>query len=586
MTSLDTSESLDLAHYSDDSLLAESLTLSSLSSSTSSTPPIPAGCMVPLSVIIGHNDGPVMLHSPPRNLSKATLTAPTPPRLRTMMKEKLLIETWLNGVDPNASDHTPWSEITFAQPVPWKSEGSLYAPEAFKSNMTSARRSQAPEVLKQRDSAQSKRATNRHALVFEREIILHTGSKSNRVSLQAPANSMDPDVAAMISELQDLNSFFKKQQQPSELPPPPSLIVSNSHFSLPVSFESPVKQIPQATLPLAARRGKMLPPVSINQAFDETEYPGMPTAFLGSPSTYSPKFEFASHPGRSSMDLQEMVTSLRSQCASIEPSKPVDARTIEITPPTPEEEDEWAFADGILDFYSPPSFQSEFVKKPLHADLVDYAAESLSSRSPSRSESVTFMPSAPPSASLPPCPPAQRVSVRSILKSSKSVRFAEEVEVESPAPARPSYQPSTLPKPRESPSRPRPMLHDPFRSPPPRALPVLQSRPGRQRRATTPASFDSPTSSPAKGRLCVTNTNTNANAGSPSASAGIPMGGRHSLGRVFTKEKENKGVSGRWTLNESVPKRASVQVAVSGSGTQPQKSRMPVPLRNILTRFK
>ncbi|KAF7309800.1 Methylenetetrahydrofolate reductase [Mycena indigotica] len=576
-------ESLDRVRYTpDDSLLAESLTLSSLSSSTSTTPPIPAGCMVPLSVIIDHHDGPVMFHSSPtKTPSKATLTAPTPPRLRTMMKEKLLIETWLvnmNGVDPDIAGHTPWSGIPIEDPIPWKSEGSLHTPQAFKSSISSARRQTPTQIVV------SKRKSNRNALVFEREIILQSNDgKANRVSLQA---SMEPEVAAIVSELQDLNSFFK-QEQSSALPPPPSLIISNSHFSLPVSFESPAKQMPKSSIPLAMRRGKMLPPVSINSLCNQTEYPGMPTAFLGSPSTYSPKFEFASQPRRRSMDLRDMVTSLRSQCASMEPARPIDTRAIEVTPPgTPRPDDEWAFADGILDFYSPSPFKSEFVKKPLRVDLVEYAAESLSTRSSSRAESLAVIPSAPPSTPLPPCPPIQRVSVRSILKSSKSVRFAEEVEVEipkNPAPE-PSPRNSASSKPREL--RPRSMLHDPLRSPPPKPLPVLRPRPPHQRRATTPASFGSssnPASSPNKSRLCVTNTNTNINASSGgSIPASSSTGGRHSLGRVFGKDKENKVTNGRWTLNENVLKRASIHTTTAS----PVKSRMPVPLRNILTRFK
>jgi hypothetical protein len=54
--------------------------------------------MVPLATIIGHQDGPTMSRHYPRRtlaLPKATLTSPTPPRLRTMLKEKLLVETWL-----------------------------------------------------------------------------------------------------------------------------------------------------------------------------------------------------------------------------------------------------------------------------------------------------------------------------------------------------------------------------------------------------------------------------------------------------------------------------------------------------------
>ncbi|KAJ7180696.1 hypothetical protein C8R46DRAFT_985720, partial [Mycena filopes] len=326
--------SLDLSHcVLDDSLLAESLTLSSLASSTSSTPPIPAGCMVPLATIISHHDGPTMAcHTALRRLSKATLTSPTPPRLRTMLREKLLVETWLTGVDSDSSEHTPWGGISNTEPVTWKSEGSIHSPQAFKTKMALARGNRSPESI-DRDSTPTisltgppdalQRSTKRNARVFERQIVVKSGGgKSSRLSLQASERAMDPEVADMISELQNLNAFFKEQPpSPSDRQraPPPALIVSNSHFSLPVSLESSGNLTPGVPVGLAARRGKkMPPPLSFKQPSDNNAYPSMPTAFLGSPSTYSPKFEFASDPNRGSMDLQQMVTSLRSQCASID----------------------------------------------------------------------------------------------------------------------------------------------------------------------------------------------------------------------------------------------------------------------------
>ncbi|KAJ6518833.1 hypothetical protein C8R45DRAFT_884998, partial [Mycena sanguinolenta] len=460
----------------DDSLLSESLTLSSLSSSTSSTPPIPAGCMVPLATIIGQ-DGPTLsrrLSSRKSGSGRATLTSPTPPRLRTMLKEKLLVETWLNGVGFDSPELTPWGGINNAEPSSWKSEGSLYSPQVFKTKMAIARRNRSPELTAQEATPimgeTSHRSSNRNALVFEREIILNSGGQSTRVSLQASSKSMDPGVADMISELRNLNSFFKEQEtKPSGRPAPPSLIVSNSHFSLPVSLESSGNLTPKAPLALAARRGKkMLPPLSVKPSSGENEYPSIPTAFLGSPSAYSPKFEFASHPHRPSMDLQQMVTSLRSQCAPLNPgSTGVDG-----------EVDEWAFADGLLNTYSPRPFDSEFVKKPLLPDMVDYAAESLTADTPASSSrgsvvSLHHCPSPsdprpgstlnpPPSAPLPPRP-AQRTSVRSILKSSKSVRFAS--------------LPNERPESPESPAVVTPRARRSLPSSPPSKRLTLQPRP-------------------------------------------------------------------------------------------------------------
>ncbi|KAJ6581535.1 hypothetical protein B0H19DRAFT_510841 [Mycena capillaripes] len=604
--------SLDLSRcVLDDSLLSESLTLSSLSSSTSSTPPIPAGCMIPLATIIGHHDGPTMSHSTPsRKISKATLTSPTPPRLRTMLREKLLVETWLNGVAPDSSEHTPWGGIDNAEPISWKSEGSIYSPQAFKTKMALARRHRTPGLKEQEPTSAisatcpppdtSRRSSNRNALVFEREIILNSGGQSTRLSLRASSNTMDPGVADMISELQNLNSFFKEQEANARhvAPPPPSLIVSNSHFSLPVSLESSGNLTPGVPLALAARRGKkMLPPLSVKQSPDENEYPSMPTAFLGSPSTYSPKFEFASHPSRRSMDLQQMVTSLRSQCASIDSDVPTREAQ---QSGAGGEDDEWAFADGLLDAYGSRPFDSQFVKKPLRSDLVDYAEESLTD-SPSSSNRGHI--NAPPLMPLPPRP-AQRTSVRSILKSSKSVRFTlpderpdsmEVPAIVTPRPRR-SLGPSSPPSRRSLPLRPRsnstvrPTTPAPLRSPP-KSTPL--GRVPDQRRATAPgASYHlaSPAPSPAKAPATPTRS-------LPKKASGS---GLHSLSRVFstaTATKENKPSSespnptpsrARWTLNENVLRRASIAVTQTPAQTQTQtqKTRMPVPLRNILTRFK
>ncbi|KAJ7504378.1 hypothetical protein B0H11DRAFT_514417, partial [Mycena galericulata] len=587
--------SLDLAHYNlDDSILS--------------------GCMVPLSTIIGHYEGPTMSRRNSR-VSKATPTSPTPPRLRTMLREKLLVETWLTGVDGASADHTPWGDIGNAEATPWKSEGSIYAPDVFKTKMASARRNRilghtTPSICVTAPPDTFQRTANRNALVFEREIILASGGKSSRMSLQASAKTMDPEVADMISELQNLNSFFKEQGVSTHsdhhaAPQPPSLIVSNSHFSLPVSLESSGNLTPGVPLALAARRGKkMLPPLSFKQTSDENAYPSIPSAFLGSPSAYSPKFEFASDPNRCSMDLQQMVTSLRSQCASIDSGTgtPAEATSQEtsLLNAVGREDDEWAFADGLLDMYNSRSFDSDFVKKPLLADMVNYAEESLVNR-PSSSDNIrgrcSSNPTAPPSTPLPPCPASQpeRASIRSILKSSKSVRFASlpnehPPSVDAPAPLAPrrSLGSSSPPSKRALPLRPRshivrPTVPTPLRSPPPKPAPILGRSPG-QRRATTPAAscrLASPASSPA--RPCAATTESSSKKGATP--------GRHSLSRVFsntTAAKENKAnpsnpsspTRSRWTLNENVLRRASI------SGPTSQKSRMPVPLRNILTRFK
>ncbi|KAJ7281531.1 hypothetical protein C8J57DRAFT_1559298 [Mycena rebaudengoi] len=594
-SSLPSDSSVDLSHYifENTMLLSESITLSSLSTSTSSysTLPLPAGCMIPLSTIIG-NDGPTMRRT---SLHTATLSSPTPPRLRTMLKEKQSVGAWVNSSSGNRElpGHTPWGGIENFETKPWIFEGSIYSPDEFKISLAKARarrtREQAPTPtisITSPSEFTSQRAANRNALVFEREIILDSGGESRRWSLQVPAKTMNSEMVDMMLELQSLNSFFKEGADPSVQPHPPLLVVSNSHFTLPVSLESSETLAPYVPLALAARRGKkMLPPLSFKPSVHD-EYPSIPTAFLGSPSAYSPTFEFSSNRGRSSMDLQQMVTSLRSQCASIDSGTPRGSFNPAGTP----HDNEWAFANDLLDQYASQPFNSDFVKKPLLPEIIDYAAESFADTPYLNNRRHTSSPNAPPSTPLPPCPPSQRTSVRSILKSSKSVRFASlpserSVSAASLAPRQSLDSSGPLALRRRS-AVVRPTLG----ATPPKSSPTQLRSPG-QRRATTPAvscRLSSPASPPAPSRRSATAS------GSPSIKSAATSG-RNSLGRVFTSTtaaravaKENKTrpsspnpttpTRTRWTLNENLLRRGSVSGA--------QKSRMPVPLRNILTKFK
>ncbi|CAK5265732.1 unnamed protein product, partial [Mycena citricolor] len=507
--------SLSLSQLSpDEPLLSQSLTLSSISTAMSSNiPTIPAGCIIPFSTIIGHREGPTMGCT---RTFKATPTAPTSPRLRTMLKEKLLIETWLNGVDSDSSVHAPWTHATQADSSAWKAEGSAHSPESFKERIELSRREKSSKTTQTFPSLSKRnRNSNRDALVFEREIILNTGKgKSKRVSLQAPATRMDPEVVDMISELKDLNAFFKEQETILETPPAlslPSLIISNSHFSMPVSLESSGNLSSVGTpLALAARRGKkMLPRLTFKKAAGATDYPSMPTAFLGTPSAYSPNFQFSANAAaKSSMDVREMITSLRSQCGPIDSDPEEDEYSICVASVESDEEaandddDEWAFADGLVD--TSELTESVFLPACSPPETVPSA-------------------SAPPATPLPPCPGPQRASVRSILKSSKSVRFASlpherKVSVVN----KPSAQKASVARAQSTLVRPKSLNPSPVKTS------SLPSRHAGQRRATIPVSFRPDSSAEV-----------------PSTAKTTHSAGRHSLSRVFSsanprKEKENR----------------------------------------------
>ncbi len=73
-------------------------------------------------------------------------------------------------------------------------------------------------------------------------------------------------------------------------------------------------------------------------------YPDIPTAFLGTPS-YASHFDPASV-ANESMNLQDMVGSLRSRCASLQVKTPLDDDFNSIRADMPLD-DEWAFANAL-----------------------------------------------------------------------------------------------------------------------------------------------------------------------------------------------------------------------------------------------
>jgi hypothetical protein len=223
----------------------------------------------------------------------------------------------------------------------------------------------------------------REALVFEREITLGPTDQRKHWSLQVPAANMNPEMVDMVLQLQDLNTFFMEgSEQPGEQPPeptgedhgdnnyrvPPFLVVSNSTTAMPISFSSSTNQETDSTM--AARRGRKVPaPLDLNA--DSNPYPGIPTAFL-SPSEQISKIHDSCGSEASSMDLEDMVASLRSKCASM--CQFPDALSHETQPPgmlaegdddcfspaeaatlptasasASDDEDEWAFAKDLLE---------------------------------------------------------------------------------------------------------------------------------------------------------------------------------------------------------------------------------------------
>ncbi|EGN96679.1 hypothetical protein SERLA73DRAFT_161740 [Serpula lacrymans var. lacrymans S7.3] len=478
--------------------------------------PFPSGRRPPLFTMVDHRARLLFPLPPCASTSSRTheeyetdtvlLTAPTIPRLNLVLREEIFVDSWISSlVSTHPPGHIPWSSDRRTQ-VTWTPEGSVFLSERMKGLK---RRSQ-----KHTDKTASITGINNHenntckggiehcrtpcgsepsawreALVFEHEITMQAVGKNTRLSLHYPAN-MDTDTASLNVGLSQPDPHVcseptgAKPLVPRREQGVPSLIVSNSTATITASMDL-------SEAPLAIRRGKEIVPLRLeeNKVID---YPGIPSAFLGSPSNYSPSFEYANAPDEPLLDHQTMLSNLRSQCYfpdhQASPSPPeregqpvhrsVSAGVPIVSLEEDEDEEEWAFAQdaspslsgrrksifinthdavGIGPF--PPSPQEEEINadafctsrdfEPLSSStLVSPMATSMAvtdRRKTYRSSSalplsnmpttVGAPPNRPPSLPLPPRPalvsPSSPKRVRGILKKVKSVRFLTPDEEES-----------------------------------------------------------------------------------------------------------------------------------------------------------
>ncbi|KAL1756602.1 hypothetical protein FB107DRAFT_289968 [Schizophyllum commune] len=326
-------------------VLAESLSIDTLSTSSSaiSIPSLPLGCMISRPAIVDLKGG---LQS-----RFAKVTVPTAPRMRAMLKDEPCVDRWLDNLRYSSiPGHSPWGETEDAAAPSWLPEGSVYTPEAFRQALSSARSSPAYQTIfrKARSSAPGDGSSSptsptpisptllrrmsyhpssfRDALVFEREISLKSEAGVKRWSMQVPASTMKPELVDIVVELQKLNSFFndgltdlnqgvsaldKHKQRVTT----PALTVSDSHETIPLPLER-VKE--NTTTLIANRRGKKAPPaLNLKRQTPEDTYPGIPTAFLGTPSAYHPELDPRPKREGPAMNINDMISSLRSQCAAI-----------------------------------------------------------------------------------------------------------------------------------------------------------------------------------------------------------------------------------------------------------------------------
>ncbi|KII85864.1 hypothetical protein PLICRDRAFT_31431 [Plicaturopsis crispa FD-325 SS-3] len=398
-------------------------------------------------------------------------TIPTSPRMKTMLRETLSVKKWTENIKPVESIlNEPWGKINTSRSEDWVPSGSYFNPKKFETALDGYRERRRARSMSM--SSLPAISPLGDSLVFEREVIVHTGGKNRRLSLSVPASNMAPEMVNMMLELQDLSSFFKGAPEgiPISSPPDsPGVLAVRRGRKAPPSLSMP---LPPNSEPTAAR--------------NSFPYPNIPTPFLGSPSTYTPEFDFSNNTAEDdpSMGLEDMVASLRSRCVSMGDGSPNvavfqnESLMLQQSPlsritmtgqDVQEGEDDWEFAHNLMQTYGHKAFPAKStVIAPLyptrhaslpasklnktiefdtpessfandasgHMEASDVSMTSPVTKSPTRRRNTTPA-GKPPSIPLPAvssaCPPTtprsgmsppRHTKFRSILKSAKVVRFA------------------------------------------------------------------------------------------------------------------------------------------------------------------
>ncbi|KZP03600.1 hypothetical protein FIBSPDRAFT_1055182 [Athelia psychrophila] len=535
---------------------------------------------------------------------KTIVSIPTGPRVRATLGEIVNVRRWTKeATPPYETAHLQWDTPADVAAKPWIFEGSIFAQDEFKSLHALSHRPintsashewsfESNETTNTRDDIEQADAPcNRNALIFEREITLQENGHTKRVSLQVPANRMNPEMVDMMLELRGLSSYFANAQPDEDTAAsqaPPTLIVSSSSVSTTLSFDSAASAASEEHIEIQS-------PKALIEHSAQSESKG----------------------GRrpQSMNLTEMMVSLRSRCASfgsaISATTSADDEASRVSMASfsnrEDDDDEWAFADTLMNTYGETSAISGDSGTMLEGDSSGDTSTILGSMSRSEGlpspgilkvrgktpqsfaqdtvydnlplpptsplpslpipQDISFEDLARPVSSIPtPNSPMVKHQVRGILKACKSVRFAylsdsesqtsDATDISAPAPV-------TLPSAttRKLPAKPARVGSAPIS---PKKLPT-----GRR-------VSDSAAVRPTTRRPSILPPDSTSKAGLNSKRGKLAVG-RHSIGAKSGKEKRGRASS------IPPPGRVEDKPDTRDSGL---KSRMPVAVRNVLARFK
>lgn len=231
---------------------------------------------------------------------------------------KILIANLLpkeNLIGWQAPGHVPWTSTQDSVTRDWIPEGSFFSPESFSFALLKARH----------------RCNDLHPASH---IISNTGSSledSSHSENRFPGDAKfdaDPE-SSRTSILEDISENFSRIDNISRTAnklPLPALVVSDSHFTFPIPFESTSTIVGDTSGTLARRRGRKVPPrllLGQQKTASDLPYPDIPSAFLGLSSLDTPLERCHSELGTTAaLRLEDMINNLRLQCLTLGPQTP------------------------------------------------------------------------------------------------------------------------------------------------------------------------------------------------------------------------------------------------------------------------
>jgi hypothetical protein len=255
---------------------------------------------------------------------------------------------------------------------------------------------------------------------------VRTHGRPRRWSISVPPSYLGTEIITRRLESQRIDAITGAESAQSDASndgpslPLPAIKVSTSTTTIAISFPGSPERLTPTPESLAIRRGqKMLAPLKVHSAQRAAEeYPGIPTAFLGTPSAYSPHYFTSSivQDNAKSVPIGDMISTLRSQAASLKVSSPAEdcapllviplssanslsASSSDVAPSI--SEDDWAFAQDLMSRYGDRA-QDKMPNKAKHRQQqVPSARKSHVPRSSSATTSRVQRASVPATSSTP-----------------------------------------------------------------------------------------------------------------------------------------------------------------------------------------